>query len=43
MTVIFRPESLLFRAIEHAGGPWSPDMLQGSGTTALMTVQGGDS
>jgi hypothetical protein len=27
----------LFRATEHAGGPWSPDMLQGSATTALMT------
>jgi hypothetical protein len=37
MTVIFRPEGPLFRATEHAGGPWSPDMLQGSATTALMT------
>ena len=27
----------LFRATEQAGGPWSPDMLQGSATTALMT------
>jgi hypothetical protein len=25
------------RATEQAGGPWSPDMLQGSATTALMT------
>src|SRR5438093_2716775 len=37
MTAIFRPEGPLFRATEHAGGPWSPDMLQGSATTALMT------
>src|ERR1700751_4094974 len=37
MTAIFRPEKDLFRATEHAGGPWSPDMLQGSATTALMT------
>ena len=37
MTAIFRPEGLLFRATEHAGGPWSPEMLQGSATTALMT------
>lgn len=37
MTAIFKPEGLLFRATEHAGGPWSPDMLQGSATTALMT------
>jgi acyl-CoA thioesterase len=36
MTAIFAPEGLLFRANEHAGGPWSPDMLQGSATTALM-------
>jgi hypothetical protein len=37
MTAIFVPEKELFRATEHAGGPWSPDMLQGSATTALMT------
>ncbi len=37
MTAIFIPEGPLFRATEHAGGPWSPDMLQGSATTALMT------
>ena len=37
MTAIFIPEKNLFRATEHAGGPWSPDMLQGSATTALMT------
>ena len=37
MTAIFQPEGQLFRATEHAGGPWSPDMLQGSATTALMT------
>lgn len=37
MTAIFRPEGQLFRATEQAGGPWSPDMLQGSATTALMT------
>jgi len=37
MTAIFKPEANLFRATEHAGGPWSPDMLQGSATTALMT------
>jgi hypothetical protein len=36
MTAIFTPEGQLFRATEHAGGPWSPDMLQGSATTALM-------
>lgn len=36
MTAIFIPEGKLFRATEHAGGPWSPDMLQGSATTALM-------
>jgi hypothetical protein len=36
MTAIFIPEGNLFRATEHAGGPWSPDMLQGSATTALM-------
>src|SRR4051794_41498963 len=37
MTAIFIPENALFRATEEAGGPWSPDMLQGSATTALMT------
>ncbi|MBR0754188.1 thioesterase family protein [Bradyrhizobium jicamae] len=37
MTAIFQPEGQTFRATEHAGGPWSPDMLQGSATTALMT------
>ena len=37
MTAIFKPEGSLFRATEHAGGPWSPDMLQGSATAALMT------
>jgi len=37
MTAIFRPEGPLFRATEQAGGPWSPDMLQGSATTAPMT------
>jgi hypothetical protein len=36
MTAIFMPEGNLLRATEHAGGPWSPDMLQGSATTALM-------
>jgi hypothetical protein len=36
MTAIFMPEGDLFRATEYAGGPWSPDMLQGSATTALM-------
>jgi hypothetical protein len=36
MTAIFMPEGNLFRATEQAGGPWSPDMLQGSATTALM-------
>jgi hypothetical protein len=36
MTAIFKPEGHHFRATEHAGGPWSPDMLQGSATTALM-------
>jgi hypothetical protein len=36
MTAIFIPEGDLFRATEHAGGPWSPDMLQGSATTGLM-------
>src|SRR5882672_4329823 len=37
ITTAFRPEGPLFRATEQAGGPWSPDMLQGSATTALMT------
>jgi Acyl-CoA thioesterase C-terminal domain/Acyl-CoA thioesterase N-terminal domain len=37
MTAIFVPDNNLFRATEHAGGPWAPDMLQGSATTALMT------
>ncbi|MGQ0684129.1 hypothetical protein [Bradyrhizobium sp.] len=37
MTAIFKPEGPLFRATEHAGGPWSSDMLQDSATTALMT------
>ncbi len=37
MTAIFIPEGQSFRATEQAGGPWSPDMLQGSATTALMT------
>jgi hypothetical protein len=36
MTAIFMPKKNLFRATERAGGPWSPDMLQGSATTALM-------
>jgi len=36
MAAIFTPQGPLFRATEHAGGPWSPDMLQGSATTALM-------
>lgn len=36
MTAIFTPEGALFRATAHAGGPWSPEMLQGSATTALM-------
>jgi hypothetical protein len=36
MTAIFIPEGDLFRATERAGGPWSPDKLQGSATTALM-------
>jgi hypothetical protein len=36
MTAIFIREGNLFRATEHAGGPWSPEMLQGSATTALM-------
>lgn len=37
MTAIFIPQGPLFKATEQAGGPWSPDMLQGSATTALMT------
>ena len=36
MTAIFQVEGQLFRASEQAGGPWSPEMLQGSATTALM-------
>ena len=36
MTAIFTREADLFRATEQAGGPWSPDMLQGSATTGLM-------
>jgi hypothetical protein len=36
MTAIFTREGNLFRATEDAGGPWSPDMLQGSATTVLM-------
>jgi len=36
MTAIFMREGHQFRATEYAGGPWSPDMLQGSATTALM-------
>lgn len=36
MPAIFVPEGDRFRATEHAGGPWSPEMLQGSATTALM-------
>jgi hypothetical protein len=36
MTAIFIPEGNLFRATQQAAGPWSPDMLQGSATTALM-------
>ena len=36
MPAIFVPQGPLYRATEHAGGPWSPDMLQGSATTALM-------
>src|SRR5258705_11111513 len=27
----------MFRTTKQAGRPWSPDMLQGSATTALMT------
>jgi len=37
MPAIFVPEKELFRATAQAGGPWSPDLLQGSATTALMT------
>ena len=37
MTAIFVADADLFRATKHAGGPWAPDMLQGSATTALMT------
>lgn len=33
MSAIFKPEGHQFRATERAGGPWSPDMLQGSATT----------
>jgi Thioesterase-like superfamily len=36
MTAIFTREGNLFRATEQAGGPWSPDLLQGSATTGLM-------
>jgi hypothetical protein len=36
MTAIFMRDGNLFRATEQAGGPWSPDMLQGSATTGLM-------
>ena len=36
MPAIFTPQGSLFRATEQASGPWSPDMLQGSATTALM-------
>jgi hypothetical protein len=36
MPAIFVPEGSFYRATEHAGGPWSKDMLQGSATTALM-------
>jgi acyl-CoA thioesterase len=36
MTAIFIRQDQLLRATEHAGGPWSPDKLQGSATTALM-------
>jgi hypothetical protein len=37
MIAIFKPQGPLFRATEHAGGPWSPDLLQGSATIGLMT------
>src|SRR5436305_8293214 len=36
MNAIFVPEQHLFRATGDAGGPWSPDLLQGSATTGLM-------
>lgn len=36
MTAIFTPQGNLFQATDEAGGPWSPDMLQGSATTGLM-------
>jgi hypothetical protein len=36
MTAIFTKEGPLFRATEQAGGPWSPDLLQGSATSGLM-------
>src|SRR4051794_34892129 len=41
MTAIFIPEQNLFRATEDAGGPWSPDLLQGSATTGLMVREVG--
>jgi hypothetical protein len=41
MTAIFKPEGHQFRASEHAGGPWSPDALQGSATTGLMVREVG--
>ncbi len=34
MTAIFTREGPLFRATEQAGGPWSPDMLQGRRTAS---------
>jgi hypothetical protein len=37
MTAIFVADAGLFRATEQAGGPWAPEILQGSATTALMT------
>ncbi len=36
MTAMFLRDGQSFRATEAAGGPWSPSMLQGSATTALM-------
>jgi len=36
MSAIFTPQGQSYRATEHAGGPWSPTLLQGSATTALM-------
>ena len=36
MTAMFLRDGLSYRATEAAGGPWSPSMLQGSATTALM-------